>query len=151
MQCCRATRHNIELMPGDVVTIFSQRDLRVPVARQTRLVSLEGEIASAGVYQLLPGETLQAADHARRRLHAARLRLWPRVRREETRARQQENLATAVRGSRRWLPCRRHAKPPTARDDPAGRSVVELVSSAATQAQLRACAHRGRTAASRSS
>ena len=40
--------NNIELLPGDVVTVYSQKDMRVPVARQTRLVSLEGEIASPG-------------------------------------------------------------------------------------------------------
>jgi polysaccharide biosynthesis/export protein len=51
--------NNLELLAGDVVTIYSQKDVRVPVARQTRLVALEGEIASPGVYQLQPGETLK--------------------------------------------------------------------------------------------
>ncbi|MGH8797497.1 MAG: SLBB domain-containing protein, partial [Caldimonas sp.] len=52
--------NNIALMPGDVVTIYSQKDVRVPVSRQTRLVALEGEINSPGVYQLAPGETLKS-------------------------------------------------------------------------------------------
>ena len=30
--------NNIALAPGDVVTVYSQKDVRVPVARQTRLV-----------------------------------------------------------------------------------------------------------------
>jgi protein involved in polysaccharide export with SLBB domain len=50
---------NLELLPGDVVTIFSKADLRVPQAQQTRFVRLEGEFASAGVYSVLPGETLR--------------------------------------------------------------------------------------------
>ena len=49
---------NLELRGGDVVTIFSQADIRVSMAQQTRLVRLEGEFASAGVYAVRPGETL---------------------------------------------------------------------------------------------
>jgi protein involved in polysaccharide export with SLBB domain len=50
---------NLELMPGDVVTIFSKADIRVPQAQQTRYVRLEGEFVSSGVYSVLPGETLR--------------------------------------------------------------------------------------------
>lgn len=50
---------NLELMPGDVVTIFSKADIRVPQAQQTRFVRLEGEFVSSGVYSVLPGETLR--------------------------------------------------------------------------------------------
>lgn len=49
---------NLELMPGDVVTIFGVRDLQVPRARQTRLVRLEGEVATPGIYSVESGETL---------------------------------------------------------------------------------------------
>ncbi len=50
---------NLELLPGDVVTIFSKADLRVPAQQQTRFVRLEGEFIAAGVYSVLPGETLR--------------------------------------------------------------------------------------------
>jgi protein involved in polysaccharide export with SLBB domain len=50
---------NLELLPGDVVTIFSKADIHVPQIQQTRYVRLEGEIASGGVYSVLPGETLR--------------------------------------------------------------------------------------------
>lgn len=50
---------NLELMPGDVVTIFSKADIRVPQAQQTRFVRLEGEFVSSGVYSVQPGETLR--------------------------------------------------------------------------------------------
>jgi protein involved in polysaccharide export with SLBB domain len=50
---------NLELQPGDVVTVFSQADIHVPVEQQTRLVHLEGEFRHAGVYSVRPGETLQ--------------------------------------------------------------------------------------------
>jgi protein involved in polysaccharide export with SLBB domain len=50
---------NLELQPGDAVTVFSQADIHVPVEQQTRLVHLEGEFAHAGVYSVRPGETLR--------------------------------------------------------------------------------------------
>jgi protein involved in polysaccharide export with SLBB domain len=50
---------NLEMLPGDVVTIFSKADLRVPQAQQTRFVRLEGEFVSSGVYSVKPGETLR--------------------------------------------------------------------------------------------
>jgi protein involved in polysaccharide export with SLBB domain len=50
---------NLELMPGDVVTIFSKADIRVPQSQQTRFVRLEGEFVSSGIYSVLPGETLR--------------------------------------------------------------------------------------------
>jgi protein involved in polysaccharide export with SLBB domain len=50
---------NLELLPGDVVTIFSKADIRVPQTQQTRFVRLEGEFVSSGVYSVQPGETLR--------------------------------------------------------------------------------------------
>jgi protein involved in polysaccharide export with SLBB domain len=49
---------NLALEPGDVVTIFSQADIRVPQAQRTKFVRLEGEFKQAGIYSALPGETL---------------------------------------------------------------------------------------------
>lgn len=49
---------NITLQPGDVVTIFSQADMQVPIAQQSKFVRLEGEFTSAGIYQVETGETL---------------------------------------------------------------------------------------------
>jgi protein involved in polysaccharide export with SLBB domain len=50
--------HNLELQEGDIITIMSSAELRLPVERQTRIVRLEGEVAAPGLYQALPGETL---------------------------------------------------------------------------------------------
>ena len=50
---------DLELQAGDVVTIFSDEDIQVPEAQQTKLVRLEGEFVHAGVYSVEPGETLQ--------------------------------------------------------------------------------------------
>ena len=50
---------NLPLEPGDVVTIFSKADIRVPQVQQTKYVQLEGEFAAAGTYSVQPGETLR--------------------------------------------------------------------------------------------
>ena len=50
---------NLEIQPGDVVTILSQADIPVPLDEQTKYVRLEGEFASAGVYSVRPGEDLE--------------------------------------------------------------------------------------------
>jgi protein involved in polysaccharide export with SLBB domain len=49
---------NLKLQPGDVVSIFSQADIHVPIAQQTKFVRLEGEFVHAGTYSVKPGETL---------------------------------------------------------------------------------------------
>lgn len=51
-------QHNLQLQPGDVVTIMGSNDVQLPAERKTRLVRVEGEVAAPGVYQALPGETL---------------------------------------------------------------------------------------------
>lgn len=51
--------HNLALEPGDTLTIFSKRDIRVPLSKQTHYVTLEGEFVRPGVYRIEPGETLR--------------------------------------------------------------------------------------------
>jgi protein involved in polysaccharide export with SLBB domain len=50
---------DLTLEPGDIVSIFSQADIRVPLSEETKLVRLEGEFVHAGVYSVQPGETLR--------------------------------------------------------------------------------------------
>jgi protein involved in polysaccharide export with SLBB domain len=54
----KADASNPVLLPGDIVTIFSQKSIAVPEHRQTRVVQIEGEINAPGLYELKPGETL---------------------------------------------------------------------------------------------
>ncbi|WP_229440514.1 SLBB domain-containing protein [Massilia sp. BSC265] len=51
---------NVELQPGDTVTIFSQQDVAVPMDKRRVLVRVEGEVKVPGVYQMSAGETLQS-------------------------------------------------------------------------------------------
>jgi protein involved in polysaccharide export with SLBB domain len=50
---------DLELQPGDVVSIFSQADFKVPIEHQTKQIKLGGEVAHAGVYTARPGESLR--------------------------------------------------------------------------------------------
>ena len=51
---------NLELQPGDIVTIFSQRDISVPQANRSQYVIIEGEVMRPGVYKLEANETLRS-------------------------------------------------------------------------------------------
>jgi protein involved in polysaccharide export with SLBB domain len=83
---------NLELMPGDVVTIFSKADIRVPQAQQTRYVRLEGEFVSSGVYSVLPGETLRHLVQRAGGLTAEAYLYGAEFTRESTRRVQQQRL-----------------------------------------------------------
>jgi protein involved in polysaccharide export with SLBB domain len=50
---------DLTVEPHDVITIFSQADIRVPQSQQTKLIRVEGEVAHAGIYSAEPGETLR--------------------------------------------------------------------------------------------
>ena len=54
----RDSSDNVEILAGDVITVLSQRDLKIPAQNQTRLVRLEGEVAAPGLYEINAGETL---------------------------------------------------------------------------------------------
>lgn len=46
----RDPKHNIELLPGDVIKVFARGDFATPIDSQRRFVRIEGEVARAGVY-----------------------------------------------------------------------------------------------------
>ncbi len=51
--------NNLELRAGDIITIFSQHDISVPIKRQTILVRVEGEVRVPGIYKIQQGDTLR--------------------------------------------------------------------------------------------
>jgi protein involved in polysaccharide export with SLBB domain len=87
--------HNVLLEPGDIVTVFSKEDIKVPISRQTQYIRLEGEFRSSGVHQIMPGETLKQL--------VARIGLSPNAyifggqfTRESTRVQQEKTLDEAL-------------------------------------------------------
>jgi protein involved in polysaccharide export with SLBB domain len=125
---------NIELRAGDVVTVFSQQDIRVPVSRQTRLVSLEGEVGAPGVYQLQPGETIAQLITRAGGFTPHAYVYGLEFTREETRKKQQENLAAAISRLEALSATQNARQAANQRDDVMDRT--NSVSAAATQAQL---------------
>ena len=51
---------DLGLQPGDVVTIFAQQDIQIPIGEQTIYVELSGEFVHPGIYSISPGETLRS-------------------------------------------------------------------------------------------
>ena len=52
------SKENLNLLPGDIVSVFSADDVRLPISKRRILVRVEGEVARPGVYTALPGESL---------------------------------------------------------------------------------------------
>ena len=50
--------HNLLLKSGDVITIYKRSDIRVPKSQRQEFVSIEGEVAKPGLYEIRAGETL---------------------------------------------------------------------------------------------
>jgi protein involved in polysaccharide export with SLBB domain len=84
--------NNLSLRPGDVITVFSQDDIDVPVRRQSKFVRLEGEIAAAGVYPVSQGDTLRTLVARAGGLTADGYLFGAEFTRESTRALQQRRL-----------------------------------------------------------
>jgi protein involved in polysaccharide export with SLBB domain len=54
-----ASADNQLLKAGDVVTVFSRRDLPLPLDKHSSFIRVGGEVAIPGVYRVEPGETLR--------------------------------------------------------------------------------------------
>ncbi len=54
-----ASADNVVLQPGDVVTIFSEKDIPLPVDKHAAFVRVDGEVNAPGIYRIGPGETLR--------------------------------------------------------------------------------------------
>jgi len=50
---------DLELQAGDVITVFSHKDIQVPTALRQVFVRIEGEVKSPGIYSVGPGDNLQ--------------------------------------------------------------------------------------------
>ena len=87
---------NLELYPGDVLTVFSQQDIKVPIEKQVKFVRLEGEFVASGVYKVQPGETLRDLVQRVGGLTPNAYLFGSEFTRESTRERQQQELNRIV-------------------------------------------------------
>jgi protein involved in polysaccharide export with SLBB domain len=87
---------NIELQPGDTVTIFSQEDVAVPLERRQIFVRVEGEVNVPGVYQMTAGDTLQTLIAKAGGPTGSAYLFGTGLYREEVRKEQEQNLQRAA-------------------------------------------------------
>jgi protein involved in polysaccharide export with SLBB domain len=92
---------NLPLQAGDIITVFSQADLRVPKDEQTKFVRLEGEFHAAGVYRVEPGQLLRDIIQRAGGLAPAAYLYGSVFTRETVRADQQERLKLMIAGMER--------------------------------------------------
>jgi polysaccharide export outer membrane protein len=88
---------NMALEPGDIVTVFSQRDIVAPEGAQTRYVKVEGEVAHPGVYELAEQQTLSDLLQSAGGLTSRAYPYGARLTRESARIEQQKGLDEMVR------------------------------------------------------
>ena len=88
---------NVQLNAGDVITVFSQRDIAVPKEHRSKYVRLEGEFSSPGVYKLAEGETLRTLVARTGGLSPKAFLFGTEITREDAQKQQQENLDRMVR------------------------------------------------------
>ena len=89
--------HNVVLQPGDVVTIFSVKDLPIPMEKRNQFVRVAGEVRIPGVYPIQPGDTLSDLVQRAGGFTPNAYPYGTVFTRESTRAQQQENLDKAIR------------------------------------------------------
>ena len=88
---------NLELQPGDIVTIFSQRDISVPQTERSQYVIVEGEVVRPGVYKLATNETLHSVLERAGGLTPNAYVYGSQLTRESARVEQQKSLDELVR------------------------------------------------------
>lgn len=93
----RDPANNLSLLPGDVITIFSVKDLPVSLEKRTQYVSISGEVLAPGVYQIQAGETLPQLIKRVGGLSHNAFSYATVFTRESTRLQQQENLNRSIR------------------------------------------------------
>ena len=90
-------KENIQLQAGDVVTVFSAEDVRIPQAKRRVIVRLEGEVQRPGIYQVAPNETLTELLIKAGGLTQNAYLFGSAFYREEVRKQQTENLEKLLR------------------------------------------------------
>lgn len=93
----RDVSNNIELKPGDVVTVFGVKDMPIPASKVTHFVKISGEVNVPGVYQVEAGKTLNDLLNMAGGVTREAYIYGALFSRESTRAQQQENLDKAIR------------------------------------------------------
>lgn len=93
----RSSADNLALQPGDIVTVFSVNDVRIPLGKRSVYVRVEGEVAKPGVYQMTAGDSLQSMIDRAGGLTRDAYLFGSGFYREDVRRNQQDNLEKLLR------------------------------------------------------
>jgi DNA uptake protein ComE-like DNA-binding protein len=93
----RDAAHDLELKLGDVVTVFSVKELPPPLEKRSRFVRVSGEVSAPGVYQLKGQETLTDLIEIAGGFSKNAYLYGTVLTRESARLQQQENLNRAIK------------------------------------------------------
>jgi protein involved in polysaccharide export with SLBB domain len=97
---------NQPLKPGDVVTIFSRKDIPLPQDKHAAFVRIGGEVLAPGVYRVEPGETLRQVVERAGGLTPHSYLYASQLARESTRKAQEEELRLSTAQMQRDLSSR---------------------------------------------
>jgi protein involved in polysaccharide export with SLBB domain len=87
---------NLTLKPGDVVTVFSASDVRLPLSKRRVNVLIEGEVNRAGIYSVSPGDNLAELISRAGGLTSNAYLFGAEFTREEVQKSQKANLARLI-------------------------------------------------------
>lgn len=92
----RDPKENIALESGDIITIFSKRDFRIPKDKLSKYVRIEGEVNQAGIYSVGVGESLRDVLAKAGGLTENAYLYGAELRREAVRDQQQKRMDEAI-------------------------------------------------------
>jgi protein involved in polysaccharide export with SLBB domain len=127
---------DFELQPGDILTIFSQKDVRVPQEKRESFVRVEGEVWAPGVYKIMPGDTLRSVIRRAGGVTSNAYLYATEFTRESARREQQRVLDQATRGIESEMQRRTSAE--------AGPAVAQAMPEGPMMEQLKAARASGR-------
>jgi protein involved in polysaccharide export with SLBB domain len=91
-----ASPDNQFLKVGDVVTVFSRKDIPLPLEKHSTFVRMGGEVNAPGVYRVNPGETLREVVERAGGLTAHSYLFAAQLTRATTKQIQQEQLSLSI-------------------------------------------------------
>lgn len=94
------------LFAGDVITIFSRKDLPLPIEKHARYARVSGEVNAPGIYRIEPGETLRTLVERAGGLTPESYLYASQLTRVSTRLAQEQQLRESVQQMQRELASR---------------------------------------------
>ena len=121
-----ASSENQLLKAGDVLTIFSRRDLPLPIGKHATFVRIGGEVNAPGVYRINPGAKLRDAVAQAGGLTASSYLYASQLTRTSTRQVQEEQLKLSIGRMRKELFAQYANAPHVSESAAAGQAVANI-------------------------